>query len=513
MRCCTLAHMIRQLLLLLLYVPLLYAHHPAMVPLTRPPMGWSTWYAFALQINETRVLEMAHVLKEEGFLAAGYSLIWLDDAWSAPARDRYGRLYGDPDRFPHGIPWLVKELDTMGFSLGLYGNAAARTCAGYPGQLGHEYVDAQTIADWGVRAWKYDNCGHIDGKVALNIRGASSEGLDARPLPFVPGGGAWGEQGEVFPWPLLPPGNGSFAPRVGAQLYQLQLFEAYRLFGDALAEASAGRQRITYAICPRIAGCDPSIMGFYANVSDTSMNQCPQHDARDAWEGKGPLLENNANSSTTWHLDNAFEYGVLEYSRPGFWHDLDYLQQGWKTIAGDCFWGSDGYCAGELQSAQEYRSQFAMWALMSVPLIVSFDATAGSGRSVTEGMRRTLLNADLIAINGDALVAPLRRMATIAGHVELFSRPLVGGRLAMGLLNRDSAAAMNLTVRFDAVGWTSSQTAWVRDCWAGEDLGEMHGEIVVKHIDSHDTLVFILAPPQPHAPSSRAVGAVAAWTV
>ena len=53
--------MIRQLLVLL-YVPLLYAHHPAMVPLTRPPMGWSTWYAFALQINETRVLEMAHVL-------------------------------------------------------------------------------------------------------------------------------------------------------------------------------------------------------------------------------------------------------------------------------------------------------------------------------------------------------------------------------------------------------------------------------------------------------------------
>jgi hypothetical protein len=154
-----------------------------------------------------------------------------------------------------------------------------------------------------------------------------------------------------------------------------------------------------------------------------------------------------------------------------------------------------------------------MWALMSVPLIVSFDATAGSGRSVTYGMRRTLLNADLIAINGDALVAPLKRMATIAGHVELFSRPLVGGRLAMGLLNRDSAAAMNLTVRFDAVGWTSGQTARVRDCWAGEDLGEMHGEIVVKHIDSHDTLVFILAPPQPHAPSSRAVGAVAAWTV
>ena len=62
---------------------------------------------------------------------------------------------GSTDRFPHGIPWLVKELDTMGFSLGLYGNAAARTCAGYPGQLGHEYVDAQTIADWGVRAWKY----------------------------------------------------------------------------------------------------------------------------------------------------------------------------------------------------------------------------------------------------------------------------------------------------------------------------------------------------------------------
>jgi len=32
------------------------------------------------------------------------------------------------------------------------------TCAGYPGSLGHEKVDAQTFADWGVDYLKYDNC-------------------------------------------------------------------------------------------------------------------------------------------------------------------------------------------------------------------------------------------------------------------------------------------------------------------------------------------------------------------
>ena len=40
----------------------------------------------------------------------------------------------------------------------MYSCAGVRTCAGYPGSYDHEFVDAQTFADWGVDFLKYDFC-------------------------------------------------------------------------------------------------------------------------------------------------------------------------------------------------------------------------------------------------------------------------------------------------------------------------------------------------------------------
>ena len=41
---------------------------------------------------------------------------------------------------------------------GIYSSAGSKTCAGFPGSLGFEGVDAQTFADWGFDYLKYDNC-------------------------------------------------------------------------------------------------------------------------------------------------------------------------------------------------------------------------------------------------------------------------------------------------------------------------------------------------------------------
>jgi hypothetical protein len=124
-------------------------------PLERPPMGWSTWFdplsplhpapqfhALAgthlpAKTQRTRqppppppsaaphcdifaqVLAIAHKLVEEGFAAAGYTFVNLDDAWSGPMRSSSGRLQGDSQRFPHGMKWLADRLHGMGLKLGL----------------------------------------------------------------------------------------------------------------------------------------------------------------------------------------------------------------------------------------------------------------------------------------------------------------------------------------------------------------------------------------------------------
>ena len=54
-----------------------------------------------------------------------------------------------------------------GLKLGIYGDAGTKTCAGYPGSLGHEAIDARTWAGWGVDYLKYDNCNNqSDGSQA-----------------------------------------------------------------------------------------------------------------------------------------------------------------------------------------------------------------------------------------------------------------------------------------------------------------------------------------------------------
>ena len=56
---------------------------------------------------------MADRVAEDGYLAAGYEYISIDDCWMSKQRDSQGRLQPDPERFPHGIKALA---DYVGFA-------------------------------------------------------------------------------------------------------------------------------------------------------------------------------------------------------------------------------------------------------------------------------------------------------------------------------------------------------------------------------------------------------------
>jgi hypothetical protein len=115
---------------------------PVIAPPSRTSVSRACRYAFAGQITEDKapppppasaaphcefatpdifaqVLAIARRLVEEGFAAAGYTFVNLDDAWSGPMRSSSGRLQGDSQRFPHGMKWLADRLHGMGLKLGL----------------------------------------------------------------------------------------------------------------------------------------------------------------------------------------------------------------------------------------------------------------------------------------------------------------------------------------------------------------------------------------------------------
>ncbi len=123
-----------------------------------PPMGFNDWNAFGCNVSEPLIEQTADYFVSSGMKDAGYQYVNIDDCWMTHQRDAQGRLVPDPVKFPDGIKGTADYVHSLGLKLGIYEDAGTATCAGYPGSLGHESVDAQTFADWGVDYLKYDNC-------------------------------------------------------------------------------------------------------------------------------------------------------------------------------------------------------------------------------------------------------------------------------------------------------------------------------------------------------------------
>ncbi len=130
---------------------------------TTPAMGWNSWNTFAENINEEVVLRSADILVESGLKDAGYEYVVIDDCWSMRERDENGRLVVDTEKFPHGMKYVADYIHSKGLKFGMYSCAGAMTCARFPASYEHEFIDAQTFAEWGVDYLKYDYCFHSIG--------------------------------------------------------------------------------------------------------------------------------------------------------------------------------------------------------------------------------------------------------------------------------------------------------------------------------------------------------------
>ena len=126
-----------------------------------PPMGWSSWNIFRQRIDEKVILEIADAMDKSGLRDAGYIYVNLDDCWQSSMRDENGRLQGDLSTFPHGIKWLVNQVNDKGMKLGIYSSNGTLTCEDLPASLYNERIDAETFAEWGIEYFKYDYCHHV----------------------------------------------------------------------------------------------------------------------------------------------------------------------------------------------------------------------------------------------------------------------------------------------------------------------------------------------------------------
>jgi alpha-galactosidase len=162
----------------------------------------------------------------------------------------------------------------------------------------------------------------------------------------------------------------------------------------------------------------------------------------------GNLWRTTGDISDNWKsmANIGFNQGRLApYAGPGRWNDPDMLEV-----------GNGG------MSPAEYRTHFSLWCLLAAPLMAGNDL-----RSMSEDTREILTNHEVIAVDQDALGRQGTRVLARDG-IELWSKPLQGGALALGLFNRNDAEATGSFTWAEA--GRPRGPASVRNLWLHSDV-------------------------------------------
>jgi alpha-galactosidase len=137
-------------------------------------MGWNGYNALQCseELDEAKVKANVEALVDSGMQSAGYQYVNLDVCWEL-ARAAGGERVFDPERLPGGIAGLSQYVHERGFSLGVW--APSEDCRATPGGRGHETVDAESYAAWGIDYLKYVQCGTPDPKGAFSAMAGALE--------------------------------------------------------------------------------------------------------------------------------------------------------------------------------------------------------------------------------------------------------------------------------------------------------------------------------------------------
>ena len=133
----------------------------------------------------------------------------------------------------------------------------------------------------------------------------------------------------------------------------------------------------------------------------------------------------------------------------GYWNDPDMLVTGDQGL-----------------SDEEQKSHFALWCVMSAPLMLGNDP-----RNMTPKEKAIILNADAISIDQDPTEQG-KRIAQVGGQ-EIWAKRLRGGNLAVLFLNRDREHTEPMTLDLERAAMPSEVR--IRDVCSQKDLGVANG--------------------------------------
>ena len=182
-----------------------------------------------------------------------------------------------------------------------------------------------------------------------------------------------------------------------------------------------------------------------------------------SWRTTGDITDTWESMSTIGFR----QVGNSKYASPGHWNDPDML------VIGKVGWGPrlrDSHL-----TANEQYIHITLWTLLASPLLLGNDLTQMDDFEI--GL---VTNDEVLAVHQDPLGKPADRVSR-NGELEVWSRPLADGSLAVGLFNRDEMD-MKVGVKWSELGISGKQK--VRDLWRQKDLGSFSDEfssVVPRH--------------------------------
>jgi alpha-galactosidase len=142
----------------------------------------------------------------------------------------------------------------------------------------------------------------------------------------------------------------------------------------------------------------------------------------------------------------------------------------------------------------EARTNFAMWAMWSAPLLAGNDPRAMTG---TDLASTVLLNRQLIAIDQDSLGQAARLESSPPGW-QVWIKPLADGQIAAAMVNLDSTP-LTATFTWQQLG-LSVPPVVVRDAWANRTIAVNPRGLEVQ-VAPHGTAVYELTLRRSHRPA------------
>ncbi|MBO5333474.1 MAG: alpha-galactosidase [Clostridia bacterium] len=454
-----------------------------------PPMGWSSWNIFRHNINENVILDVAKAVKESGLADAGYVYINLDDCWQSSMRDENGRMQGDFSTFPHGIKWLVEQINELGLKVGIYSSNGTLTCEDLPASLYNEQIDAETFAEWGIEYFKYDYCHHvliptdapyidsisivgngIENELIFKAKDATLKG-DAKVVNE--------EDGKTYVKGLCSSlgtieFNNIDVPEDGEYIFTL-IMRKNTCKGQFCVVTVNGADKYDFLISEQKAfsreGRRQIKINLKAGINTISIANpvaSPMDSAAMQYEKMGRELvkatkkyaeENNCEekkilySICEWGWNKPWKWGG---KAGNIWRTTPDIQPIWSSVLGiyEVNVKLDKYaCPGAFNDPdmlevgngkltyEENKSHFTLWSMMAAPLILGNDIRAFIKEDGTvdkdNKVLQILTNKEVIAVNQDKLGIQCKRIK--AGLKDILVKPLENNEVAVCFFNKTNS--------------------------------------------------------------------------